>query len=590
MVLIGPRCIFLLAAALTPLVPTTPAQGPPNVVVFLADDLGYDDVGPYDHDNDPLTPEVSNTPVLDQMATEGLVMTDFYADSSVCSPTRAALLTGRHAVRQGITHVFGPNFANGMSPSEITVAEILRPRGYRTGIVGKWHLGHEPQYNPVNQGFDFFYGVPYSNDVLPFYILLNLEIVDPDPDQDYLTQNYTREARTFIANAVAQQEPFFLFVSYTAAHVPVHVSPAFWGITGRGLYADAVYELDWSVGAILGELQQQGVDGDTLVVFASDNGACAVSHYPGKPPTFVCGSNYPLSGGKGGLLEGGIRVPFIARWPGVIPAGATTAEVGGTVDILPTVAAVTGAVPPDDREIDGYDLTPVWTAGAARPASKELHFFRMFGGTSWGTQEILQTRTGPWKQVYDKSLQPAQLFNVALDPGETTPIFDPALTATIHDRSRSFYCALGDPFEVPPPGNLARGRETWASSSVECDTSSEAVSGGPPVWRSSGAVDEWLMVDLEETTFLVRASLLWGGQPATRYDLEVSDDGASWNVVHSVASGNGGLDEAPLGVTARYLRVHATGGPGSAFELRELRLSGLSTAPAANRAPLAEQI
>jgi len=573
MALVVSRRALACAASLAALAPVLTAQSPPNVIVFLADDLGYGDVGPYDHDENPLTPDVTNTPVLDKLATEGVVMTDFYADAPICSPTRAALLTGRHAMRQGMTAPLGPAAPTlGMSQSEVTLAEILKPLGYRTGIVGKWHLGQELQFNPLYQGFDFFWGAPFSNSSPTFYLMWNLTVIDPDPDQDYLTQNYTTQARAFIASAVEQQQPFFLYFAYTAVHVPVHASPAFQGITGRGIYADAVYEMDWSVGEVLRDLELLGIEQDTLVLFTSDNGACDVSHTPGKPANWACGSNKPLKGYKGMLTEGGIRAHFVARWPGVIPAGTTTSEPGGVVDIMPTVAAATGAELPPDREIDGWDLTPMWTVGAARPAFKELHFYRTYGGAQYGQQSLAWTRSGPWKQGYDTSLVPTELYDLSQDPGETTPLVDPVLTATLADRSRSYDCALWDPFALPPPGNLARGKPTWASSSEDCRTSSEAVAGTPAKWRSSGAADEWLMVDLEQAAFLPSVQLYWGGLPATQYDVEVSDDGSAWATAYSETAGDGGLDDIPLGVVSRFLRVHATAGPGPAFTLRELVL------------------
>ena len=568
--------------------PAAGAQTPPNVVILLADDVGYGDVGPYDHDNDPLTPDVTDTPVLDAMAAEGLTATDFYAGSAVCSPTRAALLTGRSCVRSGITNVLKPGSPNGLPASEVTIGEMLRPFGYRTGLIGKWHLGDDLSYNPVNHGFDEFYGVLYSNNQTPFQVLRNTLVVQGEPDQAQLTQDYTTEALQFVSNAAGAGQPFFLMVAYTMPHFPVYVSPAFDGITGRGLYSDAVYEMDWSVSQILCHLSSLGVDGDTLVIFVSDNGACdqvALSSHPGATFRWLCGSNAPYSGFKGGFNEGGIRVPLTARWPGVLPAGATTSAVGSVMDLLPTVARVTGVPTPAGRVIDGVDLLDAWVAGAPREL-EEIHFY----GTSTTERELVATRSGPWKLFFGwPGFTPDKLYDLTADPQETSPVADPALKATLHDRARAFHCALDDPYVAPPPTpapNLALRKETWASSSLQCDTSARAVDGdATSAWTSAGPL-EWLRVDLGREELLAEAALLWGPLPAVRYRLSVSLDGTTWDTVHVEGAGDGGLDTALLWRRARYFRIDCLESAGAGYALAELRLRAIDVTPAPIRSAL----
>jgi len=556
------------------------AQTPPNVVVFLADDLGYADVGPYDDDNDPQTPDVTNTPELDQLATEGVRMTAFYANASVCSPSRAALLTGRHSIRSGITQVFGPNDPNGLPPSEITIAEMLEPLGYRTGIVGKWHLGDQLQYLPLQQGFDSFYGVPFSNNSPSVYLIRDNTVISPTVNQEMLTQDFTTEAIQFIDDAVAASEPFFLYMPYTAPHTPLFPSPGFNGITGRGAYPDTVFEMDWSIGQILDRLDFHGLTNDTFVVFCSDNGTCnnaTVGPDPGEPGEndpwrWACGSNAPFSGFKFGILEGGVRSPFIARWPGVLPAGVVRDTIGSLLDVLPTIAGITGATVPFDRPIDGEDLFGILTADAPRVLD-ELHFYRLFGGAQWGSRELVSTRRGKWKQYYNSAFTPVALYDVLGDPSESTSITNPAVSKTIYDRSRDFDCRLDDPVSYVDPLDLASFRPVTVTSSVGCRTSTRAVDGSLATrWSSAAAGSEDLLVDFGSVQAMQRVLIYWGPNFAVEYDVSLSKNGTTWTQAYHETSGNGGRDIIALTKSARYLRVECAHGPGVGYEIRELRV------------------
>jgi len=567
------------------------AQTLPNVIVLLADDVGHGDVGPYDHDNDPSTPAVSNTPVIDALKGAGVVMNHFYATSPVCSPTRAAVLTGRHPIRSGITEVFQPGDPNGLPPDEVTIAELLKPAGYVTGMVGKWHLGDQVQYHPLNQGFDFFYGVPYSNNQTPFYVQLGFETVDPDPDQSLLTQDYTARAKDFISAATAAGQPFFLYLGYTMPHFPVYVSPAFEGATGRGLYADAVYEMDWSVGEILAHLAALGIEGDTLLVFTSDNGACnqdELSAHSGATFRWLCGSNAPFPGFKSTFLEGGLRVPFVATWPGTLPGGVALDTVGSTLDLLPTIAAATGVGLPAGRVIDGADLLGPWIAGAERAVS-DLHFYGLFGGNQFGTRELVATRSDQWKQLFDwPGFTPGELFDIVLDPGQTMPLNDPAVTAVIDDLARSFDCALDDPFAPATASvNLARGAPVRASSSLGCDTSTHAVDGSLSTEWQATAGDQWLRADLSSEVFVAEVELVWGALPAVGYAVEVSDDDQLWTAVALEAAGDGGVDRVPVLTQARYVRLHCAQALGAGYGLRELRVRPFAASRVPAPPPLA---
>lgn len=368
-----------------PVAPVVAAKRLPNFVVIFADDLGYGDVGVYGAQG-------YETPNLDRLAKEGVRFTDFYAAQAVCSASRAALLTGCYPNRIGIRGALDHTAKYGINDNEQTIAEVLKPRGYATAIFGKWHLGHHPQFLPTHHGFDEYFGLPYSNDMWPrhpvtknYYpdvpLIEGDKVIQLDPDQTKLTTQYTERAVSFIERN--KDKPFFLYVPHSMPHVPLHVSDKFKGKTARGLYGDVIAELDWSVGEILAALKRNGLDDNTLVIFTSDNG-------PWLEYGDHAGSRGNLRGSKGTAFEGGVREPFLARWPGRIPAGAVVKRPAMTIDLLPTLAKLAGAALPKDRLLDGRDIWPLLTA---RKNAKEPHdaFYFFWGG------ELHAVRSGKWK-------------------------------------------------------------------------------------------------------------------------------------------------------------------------------------------------
>ena len=332
----------------------TPASStqPPNIIIILTDDLGWGDISLNGS-------KLIKTPNIDRIGQEGIQLTDFYAGSNVCSPSRAALLTGRYPIRSGMQHVIFPHSQDGLPTDEITISEMLRDAGYRTGMIGKWHLGHTDEFWPTNHGFDWFYGVAYSNDMTPFDLYEGKKVIQSPADQSQLSLNYANAAKAFIEEADGQ--PFFLYYAETFPHIPLFAPEDRSGTSEAGLYGDVVETLDAGIGVLLDALDSAGVADNTLIIFTSDNG-----------PWFE-GSAGELRGRKGETHEGGFRVPFLARWPNHIPAGTVSHEMAMNIDLLPTAASISGARLPDDRVIDGKDLTALLTSGAATP--HDLLFF-----------------------------------------------------------------------------------------------------------------------------------------------------------------------------------------------------------------------
>ena len=358
----------------------------PNIVIIFTDDQGYNDVGCFGS-KDILTPH------LDQMAKEGLKLTDFHAAQPVCSASRAALLTGCYPNRVGIHGALMPESKIGLNPSETTIAEMLKENGYHTAIYGKWHLGDSPGMMPNAQGFDDYFGIPYSNDMWPLHpqqgpifnfkplpLYENQNIIDTLEDQSQLTTQITERAINFIEKN--KNNPFFLYVAHPQPHVPLFVSDKFKGKSKRGLYGDVIMEIDWSVGQILKTLKDQGIDENTLVIFTSDNG-------PWLSYGEHSGSAYPLWEGKGTTFEGGQREPCIIRYPGKIPAGKVINTPLMNIDILPTIADLTGSELPLNK-IDGKNIWPVLT-GKTKKSPHEAYFFY------YNTNELQAVRYGDRK-------------------------------------------------------------------------------------------------------------------------------------------------------------------------------------------------
>jgi arylsulfatase A len=324
----------------------------PNIVLIFCDDLGYGDIGCYG--------SKIRTPNLDRMAAEGVRFTNFYSANPVCSPSRAALLTGRYPTRVGVPKVLFPADTTGLNLDEMTIADVLKKRDYRTMCIGKWHLGRPDQYLPTKRGFDSYFGIPYSNDMNPRVLMRDAEVIQQTADLATLTPRYTEEAIKFIDSS--KGKPFFLYMPHTYPHIPLDASPKFIGKSALGIYGDVVEELDWSVGEILSALKRNGMDRNTLVIFTSDNG-----------PWFQ-GSAGRLRGRKGMTWEGGVRVPCIARMPGRIPGGRVSDAVTSTMDLMPTIAGLTGSpLPP--KPVDGHDIWPVLTGQARNFERRELLLF-----------------------------------------------------------------------------------------------------------------------------------------------------------------------------------------------------------------------
>ena len=443
---------LVIASVLVPRCPAAPAAASvsrPNIIVILADDLGYGDLGCFGS-------KKIATPRLDRMAQEGTRFTDFYVAAPFCSPSRAALLTGRLPVRCGVPYVLFPSEHTGLPPSEITLPEMLKPAGYRSMCIGKWHLGWRREFRPLQQGFDEYFGMLHTNDVEewspgtafrqlslfePLMMRDGDKTVDLPLDQAMLTERYTTRALEFIRQQ--KDRPFFLYLPHTMPHVPQFASPAFSGKSKDGIYGDAVEEVDASTGQILDLLRELHLEERTLVLFTSDNGANLRSargnpnaRYPARS---LGGSNGVLRAGKGSTFEGGVRVPFIAWWPGTVPAGRTDATPISALDFFPTFARLANAALPEGVTLDGADISNVLRG---QPAPAEPRLLPYYFGV-----QLQAARKGDWKVILPVDALPenrvpslwfahqpdvferqhrlwpkAALFNLASDPGEKSDV------------------------------------------------------------------------------------------------------------------------------------------------------------------------
>ncbi len=393
-----PPCIWVIFALCSTL--SFSQDRPPNFIIIFADDLGYGDLGCFGN------PTI-NTPHLDRMAAEGQKWTQFYVADPVCTPSRAALLTGRYPKRNGMTSpsrvVLFPDSKGGLPPSEITIAEVLKQQDYATAAVGKWHLGHLPEFLPTRQGFDYYYGIPYSNDMdfvkgSPNYrkkaedpnfladtrhynvpLIENEEEIERPADQNTITHRYTDKAIEFINEN--RNRPFFLYLAHNLPHIPLFAHPDFIGTSKRGLYGDVLEEIDHGVGRIINTLEDLSLHQNTIVVFTSDNGPWLSFKTHG-------GSAGPLRAGKGTNFEGGQRVPTVFWGPGIVKP-AVIHEMGSTLDIFHTFATLAGAKIPDDRKMDSYDLSPLLlNANGDGPRTKFYY---------WNRGELHAVRDGRWK-------------------------------------------------------------------------------------------------------------------------------------------------------------------------------------------------
>jgi arylsulfatase len=414
---------------------------PPNVVFIMCDDLGYGDLSCYG--------SKIQTPNLDRMAAEGVRFTNFSSADPVCSPSRAALLTGRYPTRVGVPHVFFPDDKTGLSLDETTLADALKARQYKTMCIGKWHLGRPEPYLPTSRGFDEYFGIPYSNDMNPRVLMHNREVIEQTADLTTLTARYTEQALKFIeANRAS---PFFLYMPHTFPHIPLGASERFRGKSSEGLYGDVVEELDWSVGEVRRALKQHGIDKNTLVMFTSDNGPW----YQGSPGK--------LRGRKNTTYEGGVREPFIAAWPGRIPKGRVTNGLASMLDVFPTVAKLCGAAPPA-KPLDGLDIWPM-LSGQKESIEREVLLY--FDGwdlqcARWMNWKLHLSRhnTAAYappppegRLVY--TLARPELYNLATDPDESYDVA-PENPQIVAEMTRRIDALL--------PGFPAEVQKAWAEA------------------------------------------------------------------------------------------------------------------------------
>ena len=387
----------------------------PNIIHINCDDLGYSDIGCYGS-------ELNETPHLDKMADEGVRFSDFYMVSSVCSASRAGMLTGCYPPRVGIDWVLFPGDSCGLNPSEITIARLLNDAGYRTKLVGKWHCGDQEEFLPTNHGFDEYFGIPYSNDMgmqakkdgsrntnPPLPLLRGDEVVQEQPDQAAITERYVDECLQFMDES--DDNPFFLYFAHLYVHTPLFIAEQFMKNSKNGRYGGAVAAIDWATGVIMDALKKRGLDDNTLVIFTSDNGGTRRA------------DNGPLRGTKGTCWEGGQRVPCIMRWPGKIKAGREESGIGASIDLYSTLAKLGGAEVPTDRAVDGMDLSGVILDAEESP--RDTFIYHSFN-------HLQAVRKGPWKLYACRKGFPSseiegdlkELYNLKDDIGETANVYD----------------------------------------------------------------------------------------------------------------------------------------------------------------------
>jgi len=388
----------------------------PNFIFIFCDDLGYGDLGCYGN-------KMHRTPNLDKMASEGIKFTDFYVASGVCTPSRAALMTGCYPRRVDLDvnarpagtigrQVLFPKAHKGLNPNEITVAEILKKQDYNTACIGKWHLGDQNEFLPTKQGFDYYFGIPYSNDMnrdfCPLPLMEMESVIEAPVDQNTLTRRYTEKVVEYIRanNPQKTGKPFFVYFPHAMTHNPLHAGDAFRGKSANGIYGDAVEEIDWSTGEILKTLKELGIDKNTMVMFSSDNGAA-------KP---FGGTNIPLNGWKASTFEGGQRVPFLAWWPGKIKAGVSNSAMVTAMDIMPTIAKIADSSAPADRIIDGKDISTQIFADDETSPHKFFAYYQK--------EQLQAIRSGKWKLQLPLDSMYANIHRVGFKEGQPLKLID----------------------------------------------------------------------------------------------------------------------------------------------------------------------
>lgn len=444
-ILPAPVHAIVLSALFLSLGPKLPAS-PPNVILIYADDLGYNDLGCYGS-------VLNDTPHLDRLAEEGMRFTSYYSASSVCTPSRAALMTGCYPERvnfgafgpESNSWVLFPGFAEGLHPQELIMPEFFKARGYSTCHIGKWHLGDQPEHLPTRHGFDSYFGIPYSNDMAimprrpnspPLPLLRNEEVIQEQPKQAPLIERYTEESVRFIRSSHQKGEPFFLYLAHLHVHLPHYVMDPFLSKSRNGRYGAAVAAIDWSTGVLVAELERLGLAENTIIIFTSDNGSRARGEG---------GSNRPLRGHKGQTWEAGMRVPCIVKWPGQVPAGSVSDHLVTAMDFYPTLAGLAGYELPAEPARDGHNVLPIWQGAKHAKSPYETFFY-------FRKEHLQAVRMGEWKlrYAYDKGDETdpdrAELFNLGDDIGETTDLAAqyPTIVEKLAAAMDSIREALGD--------------------------------------------------------------------------------------------------------------------------------------------------
>jgi arylsulfatase A-like enzyme len=533
------------------------AKEQPNFIIIFTDDQGYQDLGCFG------SPKIK-TPEIDKMAKDGVRFSSFYSANAICSASRAALLTGRYPSRNGVFHVYYPGASKGLSPSEITIAEVMKTAGYRTSIIGKWHLGDRPQFLPTNQGFDSYFGIPYSNDMwihkdqelakdVKLYdgatvksiqsgdeekrkdksgrvpLMRNDKIIEYPVDQTYLTERYTDEALRIIKESEKKKQPYFIFLTYAMPHIPLYASPKFKGKSERGPYGDTIEEMDYHVGRILKHLKSSGTDKNTLVVFTSDNGPWKLSGNRG-------GSAAPLRGAKFSTHEGGHRVPCVMWWPGTIPAGTDSSEISSTLDFMPTLASLAGADLPEHRILDGKNITRMLQDGPKGKSEYSKFFY-------WNKDHIEAVRMGNMKlrQQWDnktKSRGKPELYNLAEDISESNNLASQmpeklkAMTRILYKEEHDQLLHSAFMVEVPKPVYNSNSVLVQASGHSNKNVPINAFDGNPKTrWTAKGgSFPQWIQACYQEDQQSSAIKITWAKEAAHRYVIGTSMDGESWEV------------------------------------------------------------
>lgn len=540
---------FLVSLFLFALSPSLFAA-PPNVVIIFIDDLGYADIGPFGATK-------QKTPNLDRMAKEGMKLTSFYA-APVCSVSRAQLMTGCYGARISVPGVYGPGNKNGLNPAEFTIAERMKEQGYATQCVGKWHIGDQPEFLPTNQGFDHYFGIPYSNDmqrtskdtgakVVPLLRDDKVAELLTDEQQSRIVERYTEEAVGFIRTN--KEKPFFLYFPHTAVHTPIWPGEAFRGKSQNGRFGDWVEEVDWSVGRVLDTLRELKLDENTLVLFTSDNGPWLIKGADG-------GSALPLRGGKGSTWEGGVRVPTVAWWPGKIAPGSVCDTVAGTIDMLPTCVSLAGGKVPAEPVIDGRDISALLLGKTTEP-QRDAHYY-------FSSYTLQAVRQGPWKlsiatqnetmgrdAATDAKINP-RLYNLDEEIGEQTNLADqhPEIVAKLTALADRMSAELGgkEPKSRRPAGEVENPVTLYPTSDAprgkKNDTPKKAK--GKPVALETLKPGDTLAPDrapqiagvpftlsCEVTTAQRDAVLIAHGGASVGYALHLSGGKAVWSIRHA---------------------------------------------------------